>query len=217
MEGKPRCRQQNNGKWEQGKKNRRHTLLLPQVLEIYVTLSSREVTLKLKRTPGLFLVGFMASGKSTVGRALADEIGWPFVDIDEEIEREQGQPITQLFSRHGENFFRDLETEAIRKRVIQIQAGQPSVVALGGGAFVQPQNWKLISENGVTLWLDCPFETLCDRLGTDITRPLAADRNKLAQLFQDRRPLYSRADYRIEVLSSAVSDVVESIRKLPLF
>ena len=174
------------------------------------------MTLKLKRTPGLFLVGFMASGKSTVGRALADEIGWPFVDIDDEIEREQGHNIAQLFSERGEKAFRDLETETIRKHVSQIQAGLPSVVALGGGAFVQPQNWKLISENGVTLWLDCPFETLCNRLG-DNKRPLAADRVRLAQLFQDRRPLYSRADYRVEVLSSHVSDVVESIRKLPLF
>ena len=175
------------------------------------------MTLKLKRTPGLFLVGFMASGKSTVGRALADEIGWPFVDIDEEIERQQGQSIAQLFSERGESVFRDLETEVIRRHIAQIQAGLPSVIALGGGAFVQQQNWKLISENGVTLWLDCPFETLCDRLGADTTRPLAADRSKLAQLFQDRRPLYSRADYRVEVLSGEVSEVVESIRKLPLF
>jgi shikimate kinase len=175
------------------------------------------VTLKLKRTPGLFLVGFMASGKSTVGRALAEEIGWPFVDIDEEIERSQRQTIAQLFSERGEKVFRDIETEMIRAHVSRIRAGLPSVIALGGGAFVQPQNWELISENGVTVWLDCPFEMLCSRLGNDATRPLAVDRIKLAQLFEDRRPLYSRADYRIEVHSGNVSDVVESIRKLPLF
>ena len=175
------------------------------------------MTLKLKRTPGLFLVGFMASGKSTVGRALADEIGWPFVDIDAEIEQQQGQSIAQLFAERGETAFRHIETETIRKHVLQIRSGQPSVVALGGGAFVQPQNWSLISDNGVTIWLDCPFETLCERLGADTTRPLAADRAKLAELFQHRRPLYGRADYRVEVLSAEVSDVVESIRKLPLF
>lgn len=175
------------------------------------------MTLKLKRTPGLFLVGFMASGKSTVGRALAAEIGWPFVDIDTEIEQAEGRSIAELFSERGERAFREIETEAIRKHVLQIQAGTPSVVALGGGAFVQPQNWSLISENGVTLWLDCTFEAICDRLGNDTTRPLAADRNKLAQLFQDRRPLYSRADYRVEVLSTEVSEIVESIRKLPIF
>lgn len=175
------------------------------------------MTLKLKRTPGLFLVGFMASGKSTVGRALADEIGWPFIDIDAEIEQQQGQSISQLFSERGEAAFREIETEAIRRHIAQIRSGHPSVIALGGGAFVQPQNWTLISENGVTVWLDCPFETLCQRLGADTTRPLAANRDKLAELFQHRRPLYSRADYRVEILSAEVSDVVESIRKLPLF
>lgn len=175
------------------------------------------MTLKLKRTPGLFLVGFMASGKSTVGRALADEIGWPFVDIDAEIEQQQGQSIAQLFAERGEATFRDIETETIRQHVLQIRSGLPSVVALGGGAFVQPQNWNLISENGVTVWLDCPFETLCERLGADTTRPLANNRAKLAELFQDRRPLYGRADYRVEILSAEVSEVVESIRKLPLF
>jgi shikimate kinase len=185
--------------------------------DVCITLSSRGVTLKLKRTPGLFLVGFMASGKSTVGRALADEIGWPFVDIDEEIERSQGKTIAQIFIDRGEKAFREIETETIRAHVSRIRSGLPSVVALGGGAFVQPQNWELISESGITVWLDCPFETLCGRLGDDATRPLAADRAKLAQLFQDRRPFYSRADYRVEVNSADVSDVVDSIRKLPLF
>jgi shikimate kinase len=185
--------------------------------DVCLTLSSRGVTLKLKRTPGVFLVGFMAIGKSTVGRALADEIGWPFVDIDEEIERSQGKTIAQLFIERGEKAFREIETEMIRAHVSQIRSGVPSVIALGGGAFVQPQNWELISESGITVWLDCPFETLCSRLGNNATRPLAADRAKLAQLFQDRRPLYSRADYRVEVHSGDVSDVVESIRKLPLF
>lgn len=175
------------------------------------------MTLKLKRTPGLFLVGFMASGKSTVGRALAEEIGWPFVDIDAEIEQQQGQSISQLFSERGEAIFREIETETIRRHIAQIRSGHPGVVALGGGAFVQAQNWSLISENGVTIWLDCPFEILCQRLGADTTRPLAANRDKLAELFQHRRPLYSRADYRVEIRSAEISDVVESIRKLPIF
>ncbi len=173
--------------------------------------------MKLKRTPGLFLVGFMASGKSTVGRALAGEIGWPFVDIDSEIEQAQGRTIAQLFNERGEKVFRDLETETIRAYVSRIRCGAPSVVALGGGAFVQPQNWDLISESGVTLWLDCPFETLCSRLELDTARPLANDRSNLAQLFENRRKFYGRADYRVEVTSSKVSDVVESIRRLPLF
>src|SRR5579875_1032216 len=100
------------------------------------------MTLKLKRTPGLYLVGFMGSGKTTVGRALSDELGWPFTDIDSEIEIREGQAISQIFQERGEAAFRDLEAEAIRSHVSRIEAGHPCVIALGGGAFVQPRNWE---------------------------------------------------------------------------
>jgi shikimate kinase len=175
------------------------------------------MTLKLKRTPGLYLVGFMASGKTTVGRALADEIGWPFVDIDSEIEIREGKVISQIFVERGEDAFRELETDVIRAHVCGIEAGQPSVVALGGGAFIQPRNWELIGNNGVTVWLDCPIETVRRRLGDDTSRPLAANRNGLAQLFEDRRSLYARADYRIDVDTDDVPQIIERILHLPLF
>jgi len=141
------------------------------------------MTLKLKRTPGLYLVGFMASGKTTVGRALAVRIGWPFVDIDTEIETRERRPIAQIFSTEGEPRFRQVETEVLRSQVSRIKAGCPSVIALGGGAFVQPANRELIENNGITVWLDCPIETVRRRLGGDSTRPLAANRNGLDKLF----------------------------------
>lgn len=175
------------------------------------------MTLKLKRTPGLYLVGFMAAGKTTVGRALADELGWPFADIDSEIETSQGQTIAQIFSERGEEAFRHLETQAIRRRVSRIEAGLPCVIALGGGAFAQPRNWELIQNNGVTVWLDCAIEMIRRRLGDDTTRPLAADREGLAKLFEDRRTLYSRADFRIEVDCDDVAQIVGKILELPIF
>jgi shikimate kinase len=175
------------------------------------------MTLKLKRTPGLYLVGFMASGKTTVGRALADEIGWPFVDIDSEIEIREGKVISQIFVERGEDAFRELETDVIRSHVCGIEAGLPSVVALGGGAFIQPRNWELIGNNGVTVWLDCPIETVRRRLGDDTSRPLAANRNGLAQLFEDRRALYARADFRIDVDTDDVPQIIERILHLPIF
>jgi shikimate kinase len=175
------------------------------------------MTLKLKRTPALYLVGFMASGKTTIGRALADQLGWPFVDIDSEIEAAHGKTIAQIFSDHGEQTFRDLETEAIRSRVLRIEAGYPSVIALGGGAFVQPRNWELIENNGVTVWLDCEIERIRERLGDDATRPLAANPESLTRLFADRRPLYSRADFRIEVDCDDVTEIVRKILRLPIF
>jgi len=173
--------------------------------------------LKLKRTPGLYLVGFMACGKTTIGYSLAEELGWPFIDIDREIENCEGKSIVQIFGERGEAVFRDLETERIRARVLQIESGKPCVCALGGGAFVQPRNWDLIENNGVTVWLDCPLDTIRKRLGDDTTRPLAADRNGLTQLFEDRRPLYGRADFRIEVDTENIPEIVKRILKLPIF
>jgi len=132
------------------------------------------MTLKLKRTPGLYLVGFMACGKTTVGHSLAEELGWCFVDIDRDIENREGKAISDIFVEQGEALFRELETEMIRARVSRVESGEPCVFALGGGAFVQPKNWDLIENNGITVWLDCPFEIVLKRLGDDTTRPLAA-------------------------------------------
>ena len=173
--------------------------------------------LKLKRTPGLYLVGFMAVGKTTVGRALAEELGWSFADIDSEIEADEGKTIAQIFDERGERGFRDLETEAIRRRVQRIEAGHPCVVALGGGAFAQRRNWELIENNGVTVWLDCTIETVLKRLGDDTARPLARNHERLGQLFEDRRPLYSRADFRVEVDCDDVALIVGRVLQLPIF
>jgi shikimate kinase len=175
------------------------------------------MTLKLKRTPGLYLVGFMASGKSTIGRALAEEIGWPFIDIDREIEAHAGKRITEIFTETGEAAFRELESLILKSHVAHIELGQPRVIALGGGAFIQDQNWRMIANNGITLWLDCPLEIVRRRLGDDNTRPLAANRNGLGQLFEDRRPLYARADYRVDVDTDHVHEIVKRILALPLF
>jgi shikimate kinase len=175
------------------------------------------MNLKLKRTPGLYLAGFMASGKTTTGRVLATELGWRFADIDTEIEQQEGMPISQIFYERGESAFRDLEAAIIRQHVLQVQAGTPSVIALGGGAMIQPKNWQVLQNNGITIWLDCPLERVRRRLGTDTTRPLAADPQKLAQLFEERRPLYSRADFRIEADCEDVREIVGRILQLPIF
>jgi shikimate kinase len=175
------------------------------------------MTLKLKRTPGLYLVGFMGSGKSTVGRSLAEELGWCFVDIDQEIEQEQQRTIAEIFAEHGEAAFREIESETLRKRVMEIEAGNPCVVALGGGAFVQQRNWEIIENNGVTVWLDCPLEVIRERLGDLKTRPLATDPIAMAKLFEARRPLYARADYRVSADCQDPSEVARQILSFPIF
>ena len=91
------------------------------------------MNLKLKRTPGLYLVGFMGAGKTTAARLLADEIGWRFADLDEDIEGQQRRSISELFATVGEEEFRRIETEAIHRRIQSIRRGMPTVLGLGGG------------------------------------------------------------------------------------
>lgn len=173
--------------------------------------------LKLKRTPGIYLVGFMGSGKSTIGRLLAERIGWHFVDLDAEIEAAEGMSILEIFETRGEAEFRRLEREAMRERVRAIECGRPTVLALGGGAIVQPENYALVENNGITIWLDCPFETVCRRVEPASHRPLARDPVSFALLYETRRECYARADYRIPIESDDPAAAVEAALRLPLF
>lgn len=173
--------------------------------------------LKLKRTPAIYLIGFMGCGKSTVGRALADELGWSFIDLDEEIERTQSTTIADIFDNRGEAAFRGIETAALRDRVHNVQSGRPQVVSLGGGAFTSDENYELISNNGVTVWLDCPFSRIERRIAGQTHRPLARDPEQLRNLFDARRDGYARADYRIEVIDDDTRSAVARILALPLF
>ena len=177
--------------------------------------------LKLKRTPGIFLVGFMGSGKSTVGRALAEELGWGFADLDEDIEKREGMSISAIFDTRGEAEFRKAETAALRERVRSVEAGRPWVIALGGGAFLSEENFQMVSNNGVTVWLDCSFATVERRLaGQHVEynhRPLARDPEKLRELFALRRPGYERADYYVAVENDDAAATTAKILALPLF
>jgi shikimate kinase len=173
--------------------------------------------LKLKRTPAIYLVGFMGCGKSTVGRALAEELGWSFIDLDEEIERREGATIAAIFDTQGEAVFREIETVALRLRVRAVQSGHPQVISLGGGAFLRDDNYDLVSNNGVTVWLDCPFSMIQRRVSAETHRPLARDPSQLAVLFEARKPGYARADYRVEVADDDIRAAVSRILSLPLF
>ncbi len=172
---------------------------------------------KLARTPGIYLVGFMGSGKTTVGRLLADRLGWAFVDLDSEIEADQGTSIAEIFDRRGEEHFRRIEMEAIRRHVRRIQMGKPAVVALGGGAFAQPANYALLANNGVIIWLDCPLDLARQRVEENSNRPLARDPVKFGELYHVRSTSYARADFRVEAAGSDPESVVDAIMQLPIF
>jgi shikimate kinase len=174
------------------------------------------MNLKLKLTPGVYLVGFMGCGKSTVGRALAGELGWSFFDLDFDIEQAAGQAIAGIFETRGEEAFRNLETEALRERVRSVRQGRPQVVSLGGGAFTVQENFELVENHGVSIWLDTPLEIIETRIASETHRPLAADPVRLRHLYDSRRDDYARADYRIETADHSPEAIVARIIGLPL-
>jgi len=169
------------------------------------------MNLRLKRTPGLYLVGFMGSGKSTIGRRLANRLGWSFFDSDHEIEAAQKTTIADIFAARGEPEFRRIESEIIRQHVLWIEHGRPAVVALGGGAFVSPANRELLCRNGISVWLDCPFEVVKRRVAPAEHRPLARDAEGFAALYEVRREIYCLADIHIPIESDDPDQAVDAI------
>jgi shikimate kinase len=172
------------------------------------------------------LTGFMGSGKSTVGRLLAAQLAWRFVDLDAEIERNTGLPISKIFEQKGESVFRDLEHECL-SRVLGSASERDTriVLALGGGTFAQPRNAALIQGFGsqqrgpgtgagvVMIWLDCAMEDLLQRCVLMGDRPLFRDEASFRRLYQERLPYYQKADYRIESSGDPLR-VVEQILAL---
>jgi len=175
------------------------------------------MNLKLKLSPAIYLVGFMGCGKSSVGRALAEELGWYFVDLDEDIEKCAGAAVAHIFDTQGEANFRALETEALKKRVQIARSGQPQVISLGGGAFTVEANIDLVLNHGVTVWLDAPFDLIERRIAEETHRPLARDPVRMKHLFDQRREAYARADFRIEIGHDDPAAIASRILALPLF
>ncbi len=173
--------------------------------------------LKLKRTPGLFLVGFMGSGKSTVGRSLARHLGWRFADLDEDIESRQQMTISDIFDKLGEEQFRRAESAALERRISYVSRGVPWVIAVGGGCFTHPGNVDLVQNHGVSIWLDAPLEMIRARLAGSAHRPLARDPRQLEALYHSRRPSYEKADYHVVIAAGGSDEAVEEILKMPIF
>lgn len=161
----------------------------------------------------IYLLGFMGSGKSTVGTLLAQELDWPFIDLDATIEAGQGVTICEIFDHAGEAFFREIERAALT----EASKTEPAVIALGGGTFVQKSNLEFIREmGGTTVWLDCPLEELRRRCEGMNNRPLFRDPASFAQLLDQRLPYYRLAEYRVSTEGKAPEEVVEQILRLKL-
>lgn len=144
----------------------------------------------------------MGSGKTAIGRALATRLDVAFLDSDAEIERAAQYSIAEIFERDGEAFFRTREGEVIR-RLLKEPAG---VLSTGGGAFLHADNRAAIAQKATSVWLDADLDLLWERVRHKDTRPLlrtADPRATLAQIFEDRTPIYAQAALRLPVSPSA--------------
>jgi shikimate kinase len=160
----------------------------------------------------IWLVGMMGAGKSAVGARLAERLGRSFVDTDLAIERTAGLSISELFAREGESAFRKREREAIENL-----AGDPLVVALGGGAMAQPGAPERLLESGTIVYLRTRPETLFGRLGEVVDRPLlqgvsGSERlRRIAELLAERSASYERASIVVDTDSLEPNEVAEAI------
>lgn len=158
----------------------------------------------------IFVAGFMGSGKSTVGRAVASRLGWSFVDLDDEIERAAGLTIPEIFESFGEQGFRDREHRALRGQAALGLVGNRFVLALGGGTYAYPRNRDLLRRIGPTLWIDVDADTLWKRVRGATHRPLARDPEAFKRLHASRNGSYSKAEHRIDG-AGPVAEVVAAI------
>jgi shikimate kinase len=149
----------------------------------------------------------MAAGKTTVARALAARLGWRADDIDELIEARERRTVAEIFARNGEPYFRALERDILRL----LLPLRHLVVATGGGTFMDPDNRTAINLDGVSVWLDVPFEELLARIPADGRRPLAADRAQLERLYLVRQAAYASARVRVDARSARPDEVAERI------
>ena len=164
--------------------------------------------LDLKKT-NLYLVGMMGAGKTTIGRKLANRLGYRFIDTDDVIEQTAKQPINQIFAQSGEAEFRRLESEVLS----QLSAYTEMVVATGGGIVTQPMNWSYL-RHGIVVWLDVPILVLISRLSGDTSRPLLKEVDleaKLKTLLTERSHLYAQADLRIPYEGRSVGKTCDRI------
>lgn len=165
----------------------------------------------------ILLLGFMGSGKTTVGRSLSRRLGWNFVDLDAEIERTQGRTINQIFAAEGEPYFRQVERWML-EQVLDRAESVPTVVALGGGTYAQPEVREWIqARGGIAVWLHCPLEELRRRCRGLRHRPLFRDAASFQQLYEQRLPFYQQADFRVEADRSDPEAVVEEILQCGVF
>ena len=155
----------------------------------------------------IFLVGFMGAGKTTVGRELARQLDYEFLDLDDLITDAAGMSVQEIFSQRGENEFRKLEAQAINSCRNRIGF----VIALGGGAYVSEANRAALKSIGKTVWLNCPLEVCLARIRGDRSRPLLKSDDEMRELLDRRQSAYSQADYVIDAADASPEEIAQLV------
>jgi shikimate kinase len=159
------------------------------------------------KTDKIYLVGFMAAGKTTLAQGLARRLGWRAEDVDLMIEARERRTIADIFARDGEPYFRSIE----RQVIYSLLPLRHAIVATGGGTFIDPEIRAAINADGVSVWIDAPFDVLLDRIPADGRRPLASDRVQMAMLYETRRLAYEQAHIRLDAARARSEELVEQL------
>lgn len=158
----------------------------------------------------IILIGFMGSGKTTIGKKLAKRLGYQFVDTDQQIELEQGTTIHQMFTYMGESFFRKLETQLL----LRLHHVKNTVISTGGGMVTTESNIELMKKIGTVVYLKMTVEEIWARMKHDQSRPLLQTANPLQtiqHLLQSREQKYLQADFTVNILDGSPQKVVTQI------
>lgn len=151
----------------------------------------------------------MGTGKTSVGKALSDRLGWHFANTDDMIEAHQGKTISEIFATIGEAGFREVESEVIRASL----EGSHQVVATGGGAVLSEQNRKMMQQNGYVVALTADAQTIIQRVSQDQNRPLVQGNveERVHTLLETRKHAYDFADKKIDTSRVSVQEIVDII------
>ncbi len=161
----------------------------------------------------IVLIGFMGTGKSVVGRALAQRLRRPFVDVDDRIEQAAGRPIRKIFSAEGEAVFRQME----RAMIAEVARGDGQVMATGGAAVLDEANLAALKANGWLVWLTAAPDVILQRIGDPSSRPLLNvddPKGRLTELLGLRQATYAKADAAVETSARSIQEIVEEIVQL---
>ncbi len=160
----------------------------------------------------IIITGFMGTGKTTIGKEVAQKIGYTFIDTDNIIEQEQNCSILEIFDKKGEAFFRELEQNVL----IELGKTNNSVIATGGGTLLKNENLELISTNGIIFCLDANIDVLLKRLGKNMTRPLITQKDTadIIELYDSRKVSYNKLPNHINTSDLSPIEMADKIAKL---